>query len=374
MDEKNQQAKVAESGEAARGVARDVRWDLLRSVAMLAVVAVHASARIGATGDADLSTFFSTLFLVCDPVFFALSGFFAIRPLRGSLRGYYLGKFVTIVVPVALYSVLAWLVATYAQGYAEGYLAYAYYLLCGPWWFVPALVPMLAVAPFLYWMFEALDERAFRAFVALLAFFAAWGLACDVVSSASLLGWDWANDLSGLMGRFLPAGSQVFAGYSLYFCMGYAMRRLAPKVDARARRRIVAAGAAALVADALAAQLGLERSNPSYLWALATPAVFVLFSGAHVTSARVTRAVEWTSRRSYSIYLFQAAAVTVVGGLVYDKALLGDVASMGAAGHVGIWLLFLLASYALAWLAASVLDTILLAPVQKALRSLLAHK
>ncbi len=374
MDEKNQQAQVAESGEAARGVARDVRWDLLRSVAMFAVVAVHASARIGATGDADLSAFFSTLFLVCDPVFFALSGFFAIRPLRGSLREYYLGKFVTIVVPVALYSVVAWLVALFAQGYTEGYLAYAYYLLEGAWWFVPALVPMLAVAPFLYRMFEALDERAFRAFVALLAVFAAWGLACDVVSSASLLGWGWTNDLAGLMGRFLPAGSQVFAGYSLYFCMGYAMRRLAPKVDASARRRIVAVGAVALVADALAAQFGLERSNPSYLWALATPAVFVLFSGARVTSARVARAVEWTSRRSYSIYLFQAAAVTVVGGLLYDKAVLGDVATMGAVGHVGIWLLFLLASYAVAWLAASVLDTVLLVPVQKALRSLLVSK
>ncbi len=372
MDEKNQQAKVAESGEAARGAARDVRWDLLRSVAMFAVVAVHASARIGTTGDADLSAFFSTLFLVCDPVFFALSGFFAIRPLRGSLRGYYLGKLVTIVVPVALYSMVAWVVALFAQGYAEGYLAYAHYLLGGAWWFVPALVPMLAVAPFLYRMFEALDERAFRAFVALLVALSAWGLACDVVSSASVFGLAWAGDLAGLMARFLPSGSQVFAGYSLYFCMGYAMRRLAHKTDAPARRRIVAVGAVALVADALAAQLGLERSNPSYLWALATPAVFVLFSGAHVASASVARAVEWTSRRSYTIYLFQAAAITVVGGLLYDKALLGDVAAMGAAGHVGVWLLFLLASYALSWLAASVLDTVLLAPVQKALRSLVA--
>lgn len=358
--------------ERAKAVERDVRWDLLRSLAMFAVVVVHAAARIGSGGGPDLSAGVSTFFLVCDPVFFALSGYFAIRPLKGSLREYYLGKLVSIVLPVALYSVLAYLVAVRLQGLSvAGWLEYLEYLLTGAWWFVPALAPMLVVAPFLYKMFEALDDAAFSKFVKVLLALVCWGVACDAVASLAEVGPAWVESLSSLMARLLPAGSQLFCGYSLYFCMGYAVRRLAPKVGERQRRGIVALGLACLVADAVAAQLGLERSNPSYLWAFATPAVFVLFSRASVSSRSLRSLVEWTSRRSYSIYLFQAAAVLVVGQAIYESALLGDVAAMGGVARVFVWLAFTLASYLLSWLAASALDTVLLGPVQRALRSVL---
>ena len=339
---------------------------------MLAVVVVHAAGRIGSCGGPDLSAGVSTFFLVCDPVFFALSGYFAIRPLKGSLREYYLGKLVTIVLPVAIYSVLAYLVAARLQGLSvAGWLEYLEYLLTGAWWFVPALLPMLVVAPFLYRMFEALDDAAFSRFVKVLLAFVCWGVACDALASLASMGPAWVGGLSSLMARLLPAGSQLFCGYSLYFCMGYAVRRLAPKVGEGQRRAIVLLGLSCLAADAVAAQLGLERSNPSYLWAFATPAVFVLFSRARVSSGPARALVEWTSRRSYSIYLFQAAAVLVVGQAVYDNALLGDVAAMGVAARALVWIAFALASYLLSWLAASVLDAVLLGPAQRGLRSVL---
>ncbi len=349
-----------------------MRWDLLRSLAMFAVVVVHAAARIGSCGEPDLSAGVSTFFLVCDPVFFALSGYFAIRPLTGSLREYYLGKLVTIVLPVALYSVLAYLVASHLQGLSvAGWLEYLEYLLTGAWWFVPALLPMLVVSPFLFRMFEALDDATFSRFVKVLLAFVCWGVACDALASLASVGPAWLGSLSSLSARLLPAGSQLFCGYSLYFCMGYALRRLAPKVGEDGRRTVVAVGLGCLIVDAVAAQIGLERSNPSYLWAFATPAVFALFSRASVASGRVRTLVEWTSRRSYSIYLFQAAAVLLVGQAVYDDALLGDVAAMGSGACVLVWLAFTLTSYLLSWAAASVLDTVLLGPAQRGLRSVL---
>ncbi len=351
---------------------RDVRWDLLRSLAMFAVVVVHAAARIGEGGGLDLSEGVSTFFLVCDPVFFALSGYFAIRPLAGSLGHYYKNKLIGVIVPVVLYSVVAYLVASGLQGLSfAGWLEYLDYLLTGAWWFVPALVPMLAMAPFLYKMFEALDDAAFKRLAKVIFAFVLWGLACDVLASLGGLEIGWAQSLSSAMGRMLPAGSQLFGGYSLYFCMGYAIRRFAPRADERRRRSIVVIGFASLLADAMAAQLGLTRSNPSYLWVFATPAVFALVSHVNVGSQGLRRALEWTSRRSYSIYLFQAAAVVLVGELVYGRSPFGDVALMSEPARVLVWLLFTLAAYALSWLAASVLDMVLLAPVQRVLRSVL---
>ena len=67
----------------------------------------------------------------------------------------------------------------------------------------------------------------------------------------------------------------------------------------------------------------------------------------------------------------EAAAVLVVGQAVYDNALLGDVAAMGVAARALVWIAFALASYLLSWLAASVLDTVLLGPAQRGLRSVL---
>ena len=354
---------------------RDVRWDLLRSVAMFGIVVIHCAPRLAGIGGVDASQWVSTFFLVFDPVFFALSGYFAIRPLKRGLGSYYAGKLIGIIVPVLLYSVIAYFVASKLANLSfGGYVDYLDYLLGGAWWFVPTLVPMLVVAPFLYLCFEALDDKWFALLVRVLVAFAAWGVACDAVASLPALGApEWTSGLASVMGELLPPNVEPFSGYALFFCMGYAVRRYEKRLSACKLAPWLVFGLACLVVDATVAQLGLHRSIPSHLWVFATPVVFMAFSRVRITSARVTKALEWTSRRSYSIYLFQAAAIVILGGAIYDSGAFGDVSSMGVGPQLLAWLALVVGSYALSWAAASVLDTLLLNPVQRELRALISR-
>nr|WP_317286099.1 acyltransferase [uncultured Parolsenella sp.] len=351
---------------------RDVGLDLLRSVAMFAVVAVHAVPYLGAVCGADVTEGLAKLFLLCDPVFFVLSGYFAIRPLKGTLRDYYLGKFVTVVAPIIVYSVVAYAFAA-RFGYLgalgldgdassavspAGYLAFASSIISGAWWFVPVLTPMLLGAPFLFVMLEALSDSQLRLLVKVVTALSLWGVACDLVASLSTFGVTWAADLSSVLLHLMPARMEPLFGYPLFFCMGYALRRLGPAASGEARNRALLLGLLFWVGDALLAQFGFERSNPSHLWVFSTVGAFVLAARVHVRGSLATRFTEWTSRRSYSIYLFQAAAVLLVFGRI-------DLSAFDGAARVCLWLTATFASYVLSWCAASVLDTVLLTPIQR---------
>lgn len=365
-----------EGGDVGAGASkRDVELDLLRSVAMFAVVAVHAVPYLGVVCGADVTEGLAKLFLLCDPVFFALSGYFAIRPLKGTLRDYYLGKFVSVVVPIIVYSIVAYAFAARfgylgALGLAgdassavspAGYLAFASSIISGAWWFVPVLIPMLLGAPFLFVMFEALSDSQLRLLVKVVIALSLWGVACDLVASLSAFGVIWAPDLSSTLLHLIPARMEPLFGYPLFFCMGYAVRRLGPAASNEARNRALLIGLLFWAGDALLAQFGFERSNPSHLWVFSTVGAFVLATRVRISGSLATRFIEWTSRRSYSIYLFQAAAIVLVFGRV-------DLAGSDGAVLVCLWLAATFASYALSWCAASVLDTVLLAPVQRRIR------
>lgn len=368
--------KEHDGGDVGAGASeRDVGLDLLRSVAMFAVVAVHAVPYLGAVCGADVTEGLAKLFLLCDPVFFTLSGYFAIRPLKGTLRDYYLGKFVSVVVPIIVYSIVAYAFAA-KFGYLgalgldadassavslAGYLAFASSIISGAWWFVPVLMPMLLGAPFLFVMFEALSDSQLRLLVKVVIALSLWGVACDLVASLSAFGVIWAADLSSTLFHLIPARMEPLFGYPLFFCMGYALRRLGSVTSGEARNHALLLGLLFWIGDALLAQFGFERSNPSHLWVFSTVGAFVLAARVRVRGSRATRFIEWTSRRSYSVYLFQAAAIVLVFGHV-------DLAAFDGAARVCLWLVATFASYALSWCAASILDTVLLAPIQRCLK------
>ena len=58
---------------------RLVQWDLLRALAMFLVIVNHASPYLGIMQGIDAGKIVGELALICNPVFFALSGYFAIR-------------------------------------------------------------------------------------------------------------------------------------------------------------------------------------------------------------------------------------------------------------------------------------------------------
>lgn len=140
---------------------RQANWDLLRSIAMFAVVVVHCGGPyLGQIGAVNLGAIASRAAIACDPVFFALSGYFALRPLKRGLRDYYQRKLIGIVMPLVVYSVLLYLWSTRLAGASLGdYFAFAAGKMSSSWWFIPSLIPFLVLSPFLYLLFEALSDE-----------------------------------------------------------------------------------------------------------------------------------------------------------------------------------------------------------------------
>lgn len=68
---------------------RLVNWDLLRTLAMFSVVVVHCGGYLGQIGPVNMGLVAGRAAIACDPVLFALSGYFALRPLKRGHRDYY---------------------------------------------------------------------------------------------------------------------------------------------------------------------------------------------------------------------------------------------------------------------------------------------
>lgn len=87
--------EVGAMASAKTSVSKSVRlanWDLLRTLAMFSVVVVHCGGYLGQIGPVNMGLVAGRAAIACDPVFFALSGYFALRPLKRGLRDYYQKK------------------------------------------------------------------------------------------------------------------------------------------------------------------------------------------------------------------------------------------------------------------------------------------
>lgn len=154
---------------------RLVNWDLLRAISMFAVVVVHMSGYLGPIGGVPTNAI-GTFAIVCDPVFFAPSGYFALRPLKTGLPKYYVRKFSSIILPLFLYSALLYVYYGWSSGLSLfGYIEYFNNVLT-PWWFIPALIPYLIVAPFLYKCLESLSDDWVKLLVKFAVILSVWAL------------------------------------------------------------------------------------------------------------------------------------------------------------------------------------------------------
>lgn len=122
---------------------RQANWDVLRGLSMLLVVAAHTLPMLPRFQGPRLGGAVAGFCMVCNPIFFMLSGYFAIRPLRGSLGSYVLRKASSVLAPLVVYSLVLYVATSWSTLSPGGYLACLLGYLRGGWWFVPALVPFL---------------------------------------------------------------------------------------------------------------------------------------------------------------------------------------------------------------------------------------
>ena len=139
---------------------RLANWDLLRTLSMFLVVVVHIAPQLGRFRNINVSLIAGIAAIICDPIFFCLSGYFALKPLKKSYIDFLFGKALSLLLPIFVYSGLLYTYKT-AMGSIQvmNYIRYASDLVQSGWWFIPALIPCILVAPILSKMFDALDDR-----------------------------------------------------------------------------------------------------------------------------------------------------------------------------------------------------------------------
>ena len=330
---------------------REANWDLLRGLSMFFVVVVHTASLFPSIAEGfNLGAAIGRLAIICDPVFFMLSGFFALRPLRGSLKRYYLKKVSGIVLPVVLYSVVVYLISSWGSLGLGGYLSYFSQLLHGSWWFIPT---------------EALDDGQILLLFKVLAFIYVWGVVFHLASFVAA-----RIDRSGIDNVLSIASSLVprtpAAGYLMVFLLGYLYRRLSSIFSDSQKSRMRMVGILAIVLCFLFAGLGVGEDDPNQLWVIAAFGLFFVFEGVKVSGDKLKSLVIWIGKRSYTIYLFQYLTIETVSGWINSPLLFGNSSALAPLAAVLVWMLFTVASYLLALLVASVLDPLVLSPVQKA--------
>lgn len=345
---------------------RMANWDLLRSISMLAVLVVHTAPYFGSFFGINFSGIVSVFSIVCDPVFFALSGYFAIRPLKGTSLSYYLKKFTTIVLPMFVYSVLLYLFVTPIQDLnLRSYIWYFSRLLTSEWWFIPTLIPFLIIAPFLSTLFDALSDKRIIQLSKLILILTAWGI-CSMFLMWAFSETDHPtiNSVINSLRLIIPV-SLIPNSYFIYFCLGYFVRRIDPLISCSQKRNLVFLGIAAWVVDGLFSYYGVPRIDPSLHWMFVTVMIFILFDSLTIQSNKLHSIFSWTAQRSYSIYLLNFTAINTVMPRIYGAI---SVPSLPGLNRLIIWAVGLFASYLLALAVASIIDKSVLAVAQRASR------
>ena len=273
---------------------RLVNWDLLRAISMFAVVVVHMSGYLGPIGGVPTNAI-GTFAIVCDPVFFAPSGYFALRPLKTGLPKYYVRKFSSIILPLFLYSALLYVYYGWSSGLSLfGYIEYFNNVLT-PWWFIPALIPYLIVAPFLYKCLESLSDDWVKLLVKFAVILSVWGVVgCFLTWSFDVTGHATLGRLIGICTSLLPA-TLVPNSYFIYFCLGYFIRRLIPILSDKRKKQLIVLGLSCWLLDTAFAHFGINRVDPSYAWLLATISIFMIFDRLSIPDGRVSCCIGWAT-------------------------------------------------------------------------------
>ena len=338
---------------------------------MLLVVVVHTNGFLGQICGVNTAPIIKATATLCDPVFFALSGFFAMGASKKSLRDFYLNKVVTVIVPLVLYAVIIYCFEVYLVGSIAGIAFPEYFCerLFVEWWFIPTLVPCLVAAPFLARMFDGLS----RSMIAILfivyiggslVLFAQWAFGS--------VGNEELASLALMLKRLVPPSFlSTSPAYFVFFLLGCAFKKTAGDMEQKNVRFALVVAIVCWAVQNVFAYCGIPQGDPCYLWLPITFGIFVLFGKVSIRSKVVGGVLAWTAQRSYSIYLVQYSTIAVCAQVFYYRSWFGVVAEMNAPARVAMWLAMVACSYLLALLVASLVDSFVLKPLQGLMKKIL---
>lgn len=264
-----------------------------------------------------------------------------------------------------VYSIVLYLYMTGLSGASiHGYVAYLSDVLT-PRCFIPTLIPFLLIVSLLYWLFEKLSDRQAKTIATIACVLTAWGFISYALTWALRSSRHETVALAvSILQRFVPTAMIPGSGYFAYFCLGYFFRRFAPNTLGVTRKKLIVIGLCAWVIDVVCVYFGVDRFDPNFPWLFATIAVLFLFDRIRITNVSARRVLEWTGRRTYSIYLLQYTAIAIVAPFAYDTLLAGGIGSFIAPIRLLVWVGVVVGSYALSLAVASLVDMTLLKLVQ----------
>lgn len=336
---------------------------------MFLVVVVHIAPLLGSFRCINASVIAGTAAIICDPVFFCLSGYFALKPLKKSYRDYLFGKALSLLLPLFVYAGLLYAYKVVTGSIQDtNFIRYTSGLVQGGWWFVAALIPYIIIAPVLAKMFEALDDRICKiALFVTLGIYAWGGLSCAANSLLTNSQHITLAAAVSMLQRIIPR-SLLGGTYFTFFCLGYFVKRVTPLLDRRETRFIKSIGILFFILDIVSAYFSFERSDPSFNWMIVTVAIFVTFDGIKLKSQALSSIVGWTAKRSYSIYLLQYTTIELATSVIYNGALDGSYATLSWPLRITTWILATALAYGLALAVASVVDPFTIEPIQVKLK------
>lgn len=213
---------------------RLTNWDLLRALSMFLVVVVHIAPQLGSFRGINAGVIVGTGAIICDPIFFCLSGYFALKPLKKSYKDYLFGKALSLLLPIFVYAGLLYTYKVVTGSLQDSnYIRYTSSLVQGGWWFIPALIPCILVAPVLSKMFDALNDRTCKTVLFVTLGIYAWGGLSSAAYSLLFNSQHVTLAAAVSMLQSMVPRSLLGGTYFTFFCMGYFIKRVTPLLDTR---------------------------------------------------------------------------------------------------------------------------------------------
>lgn len=300
---------------------RRTKYDLLRALAILAIITVHAIPASPVNGkqwwfDAAVQP----LLLSFVGIYFMLSGMLLLPSSDGSITEFYKNRFRTILLPFVLYSAGYYLFdviqnritepwwrypARFVQQFLSGTVPMAEHM-----WFLYVLISLYICTPFLARLVKAMSDRELRFLVILMLAVQAF------ITYMGGFGVAVENVLEYM----------VFKGWLMYFLLGYAIKRLYKRENFK---WFAAAAVLGFIVTLLQKRFmpgyapGIHDLAPTMI--AMSAGIFVFFeSFGEIRWKPAVIAATWMSRQSYGAYLIHYLIM---------KAFVGDLISKTAVSH-----------------------------------------
>ncbi len=334
-------------------------YDRIRAIAILMVVGVHClpsydAPFIGEISSHSYNELLRTLFFTCNALFFMLSGRFNLRILDDSAyRRYYYRRIRGVLVPVLIYLLIYTLFNMYPDYYSVPNVLETYFynsmgaLSHGIFWFVFSLFGMLMVAPFLAHAFSK-PSQTFQK-----AFFIIW------------LVWNVVNNFSENL-SFDFSWSYPFWGFLFFFCVGGFIED--SFFNRMKTRSLLLLGVGVWLANALLAYLGwsVGAYDTSPFYGITAICLYLLILRIKPgTGSALGKCVSFIAVRSLDIYLLHWLAVLVLQPYFLPLSQIS-----GILYHV----CFTVCIFAIALVAAAVIEAVLIKPIQKLMDKVFRQK